>query len=89
MKKDWLYQKVTVAEAEAAHMVNQELLGSEPIPFGFENQEWQSLLSEMLDGDELWEFNSPFESWKHLAGRAGICLVRKGQIIRSIVTIMN
>jgi len=47
------------------------------------------MLAQMEEGDELWEFRSPVESWEHLAGRAGIALVRQGEIINFIVTMMN
>ena len=45
--------------------------------------------SKIQEGDELWRFSSPQESWEHLAGRAGICIVRDGEITDSLVTIMN
>lgn len=43
----------------------------------------------MQEGDELWIFSTSDESWKHLAGRAGISLVRDGQVVSSMVTKMN
>ena len=59
------------------------------IPFGFTNWQWVTLKSKMIPGDELWEFRSPPDSWAHLCGRAGVSLVRDGQVIDSIVTLMN
>jgi hypothetical protein len=41
------------------------------------------------EGDEVWEFNSPARFWQHLAGRAGIALVRDGEVVDSIITSMN
>jgi hypothetical protein len=52
-------------------------------------EEWNALKSQMLDGDEIWEFSSSADSWNHLAGRAGFALVRNGKAIDCIVTIMN
>jgi hypothetical protein len=49
----------------------------------------QEFLDLMAPGDELWEFMSPPETWAHLAGRAGIALVRDGEIIDSFLTLMN
>jgi hypothetical protein len=89
MHKDWLQKRVTVAEAEAAHMVHTDRLGPDPVPFGFQNARWQQLLAQMKEGDELREFFSSAESWQHLAGRAGIALVRDGEVVSSIVTMMN
>lgn len=88
-------RQITIEEAEATHIPkNQdpervrkypELLK----PFGFMNDEWEDFKSKMQDGDLLWEFCSDQDSWDNLAGRAGIVLVRDGQAIASITTIMN
>jgi len=43
----------------------------------------------MQEGDELWEFCSSWESWQKLAGRAGIALVRNGEVVASVDTMMN
>lgn len=41
------------------------------------------------DGDVVWRFSSPRESWMYLAGRAGLALVRDGQIVHSRMTILS
>lgn len=89
MHKDWLKRKLTVEQAEAEHMVEDEQLGQTPVPFGFCNKAWRDLLAKMQPQDELWEFSSSDHSWQHLAGRGGISLVRRGKIIASLVTKMN
>jgi hypothetical protein len=89
VREDWLQKRVTVAETEAAHMVQSDRLGPDAVPFGFQNGGWRALLAEMRDGDELWEFSSSRESWEHLAGRAGIALVRDGKVVASLVTMLN
>ncbi len=89
MHRDWLQKRVTVAEAEAANMVESDQLGPDPVPFGFQNNEWRALLAQMQEGDELWEFCSSWESWQNLAGRAGIALVRNGEVVASVDTMMN
>jgi hypothetical protein len=89
MNKDWLQRKVTVKEAEAENMVTDDRLGQIPVPFGFCNEVWLELLAEMQPDDVLWEFSSPLENWQMLCGRAGIALVRGGEIVASIVTEMN
>lgn len=43
----------------------------------------------MQPGDQLVHFVSSADSWKHLAGRAGIALVRDGKVIAAMVTMMN
>jgi hypothetical protein len=87
--RDWLQKRLTVAEAEAAHMVRNDWLGPDPVPFGFVNGKWRALLAEMQDGDELWAFSSSQESWARLGGRSGIALVRHGEVVRAVVTKMN
>jgi hypothetical protein len=91
--KAWLQQKVTVAEAEAAH---PGITGERAVrfpeaakPFGFQHRAWEDLKALMLAGDELWTFTSPSNSWRDLAGRAGIALVRSGVPVKVIVTTMN
>lgn len=87
--KAWLLKQMTVAEAESLNLVHDERLGPQPIPFGFSNESWQSLLAKMRPGDEVWQFSSPVESWEDLSGRMGYAVVRDGEVIEHIVTLMN
>lgn len=80
---------MTVAEVEATYMYSIPDLGPDPVPFGYCNDQWQALLAQMRPGDELREFCSSPESWDHLAGRAGIALVRDGREVASIDTMLN
>jgi hypothetical protein len=89
----WLQEKMTLAEAEAEHPgitdERKERFPEAAKPFGFQHQKWEEFKAAMLPGDELWAFSSPADSWKHLAGRSGIALVRGGVPIRIIVTLMS
>jgi hypothetical protein len=87
----WLQKRVTVQEAEDAHLVRDEDLGPDPVPFGFINDDWRKLLSQMKEGDQLWEFRSPPATWDkdHMAGREGIALIRGCSVIATIITLMN
>ena len=89
MHKQWLKEKISVAEAEAAHACSFPGLGPSPVPFGYQNAQWREFVAKMQDADELWTFSSGNESWAHLCGRAGIALVRDGEIVDSIITLMN
>lgn len=88
-RKDWLHRRVTVAEAEAANTDQGEALDSAPVPFGYINDRWCALVSVMQDGDELWEFRSPPETWQHLSGRSGYVMVRRGDVVGGIITVMS
>ena len=80
--QSWLQKQLTVEAVEAENI-------HEGIPFGGMNERWVALKSQMIDGDEIWEFSSSAASWDHLAGRAGLALVRNGNAIDCIVTIIN
>jgi len=43
MDVDWLKKRLSIEEIEAAHMVQNRRLGPVPIPFGFQNAEWNEL----------------------------------------------
>lgn len=91
---DWLRAKITVEEAERQHpgIPSDDRVAKFPYiakPFAFQNKQWEAMKADMKPNDQLWEFSSPGPSWKALAGRAGIALVRNGKVIASIVTVMN
>jgi hypothetical protein len=85
--KDWLQKRISVEEAEAKHMVN--LSTPKPIPFGMLNPAWREMVDSMKEGDELWEYSSSEAAWQHFAGRAGIALVRNGEVVDAITTSLN
>ena len=86
---DWLQRKVTLEEAEAHNLVSDDRLGKNPVTFGFQNDEWKALVGRMAEGDELWEFISPEDTWRHLCGRAGIAVVRGGKVVDALITKLN
>jgi hypothetical protein len=40
-------------------------------------------------GYEVYWFSTSEESWRHLAGRSGMALVRDGKIVDTYISIMN
>lgn len=86
MDELFLWNKISVEQAEADHMVFDKRLGNEGIPFGFQNDRWKKLLAQMIDSDEIWEFTTPEESWRAHWGRAGTALVRDGIVIMTILS---
>ena len=72
-----LRHRLTIEEAEAT------------IGACAEGISWQKLKTAMQPGDELWSFHSPSSTWKALCGRAGVVLVRDGEIQMEIVTMLN
>ena len=82
-------RKLTVEQAEAEHTPPNEEVGPAPVPFGFCNSYWKELLTQMLDGDELWEFTSSPASWEGRSGRAGLTLLRNGEEVAAVFTSMS
>jgi hypothetical protein len=89
MDKNWLQRRVSVEEAEQQNMILDDRLGPKAVPFGFMNEEWKAFVAQMVEGDELWEFTSPADTWQNLCGQKGIAIVRNGEVLSSLVTEMN
>jgi hypothetical protein len=78
----WLQNRVTFAEIDTIY-------GNAPAE-DF-RREYNEFKAKFQEGDELWYFCSPAESWgkQSLSGRAGYMIIRKGAVIATIVTLMN
>lgn len=87
--KSCLKKRVTFEEAERGHIVYNEALGSEGIPFGFRHNAWLKFKARMLDGDELWEFDGPTEGWLRRFCSKGILLVRNETVVATFVTLIR
>ena len=48
-------------------------------------REWQKLRMQAEEGDEVWAFENPSNTWKRLGRQTGYALVRDGQITLSKV----
>lgn len=46
---------------------------------------WQKLKAEAREGDEVWAFVNPSNTWKKLGRQTGYALVRDGKIVQSTV----
>lgn len=46
---------------------------------------WQKLKNAESDGDELWAFENPSNTWKKLGKHTGYALVRNGKITQSSI----
>lgn len=89
MDLSWLFKKVTVEQVETDFLEKDDRISPEPVPFGYYFHQWCDLKKELQDGDELWLFSSPKETWLNMCGRAGICIVRSGNIVYSLTTTLN
>ena len=46
---------------------------------------WQKLKAQAQEGDEVWAFVNPSNTWKKLGKQTGYALVRGGKIVESTV----
>lgn len=79
-------QLYTIDEAEKEYLIYDKSLGLEPIIFGFINDQWEKLKSNIKPNDKLYKFSSTSTSWVHLAGKEGFYLIRDSQVIYTIIT---
>jgi hypothetical protein len=80
--REWLGSAVPVEDVEEANSVDG-------VPFGNRGVEWKAFKAAMTEGDEICCFCSPPDSREDLAGRGGYALVRQGEVVKYIVTMMN
>jgi hypothetical protein len=73
--KEWLRKKISNEDAEDDILIPEKV--------------WSIMKQKIRLGDEIWGFSTPPWMWECLNGRAGLALVRKGEIVQSIVTEMN
>lgn len=89
----WLTERVSVEDAEKAFTPTPEQLARNPEmpsqPFAFNNERWEGLKSQMIDGEELWYFCRPRQTWRDLAGRAGLAVVHGGDVVNTLVVMMK
>lgn len=59
------------------------------VPFGFGNADWVAFKKTVKPGDKIVRYRSSRHSWEHLAGEAGIALLRSGCIVKTMITMEN
>ncbi len=100
MFKEWLTERLESTDPRAVRLsemgsleiseANKEKLGDRSEAFArWVEKRWKPFVAQMQPGDELWRFSSPGHTWANLAGRAGYAIVRDGEIVHSLVTLMN
>ena len=74
-------RRVTPSEAERANVVNG-------VTFGHIHDDWERLKAKLAEGDELWYFRTPDETWRAVpnCGLEGYAIVRQGTLFDLILT---
>lgn len=47
-------------------------------------REYDKLKADVAEGDELWAFGNPSNTWKKLGRHTGYAIVRNGKIVKSV-----
>ena len=76
--KEWLTQKAGNAPS-AEHRNLPEM------PALRIRMAWQKLKAQAQEGDEIWAFANPSNTWKKMGKQTGYALVRNGKIVESTV----
>ena len=48
---------------------------------------WQKLKRNAVEGDEMWAFENPSNTWKRMGKKTGYAIVREGEIVESVVVL--
>jgi hypothetical protein len=83
---EWITRRgVALAELQASVAQRVKQVGERDVyQVSLEN-----FVGMVQPGDELCEFRSPPESWAQLCGRAGVLILRNGQVKAQLVQMMN
>jgi hypothetical protein len=84
---EWLIARTTVGEGEHGQLADLRQFVAGPVAQGFDRTCWEALKGMVAPGDELWTFRSLPLKWKNRGGRAGVALIRAGQVVGSLVTL--
>ena len=78
----WIHSKVTLDEIEGPNRAKDLICPKD-------NPEWRAFKGAMREGDELWYFTAPPDSFFHAAGRTGYVIIRSGEQLDNYVVLMN
>ena len=80
LTKEWLTQRVENAPI-AYHRNLPEMVALRI------RMAWQKLKRSAQEGDEVWAFQNPSNTWKRVGKQTGYALLRDGKIVDSVVVL--
>ena len=99
MKREWLQKKLETTDYVS--LATEELLSLglvdktserellDRLAKGPPPERWGLFIRNMRDGDELWYYKSPKETWDGFRGVAGYAIVRSGEVVASFNTMKS
>jgi hypothetical protein len=76
--KEWLTQRVENAPIAAHRGL---------APMAALRMAWEKLKRDAGEGDEMWAFQNPSNTWKKLGKHSGYAIVRGGKVVQSVVVL--
>ena len=67
MHKEWLKKEVAIQEIEKSFSEEEKILGPKYAPTDIFLRQWEDFKSSLQEGDEIWRFSSPKDTWKKCA----------------------
>lgn len=85
VKEEWLVKKVNIDEVEhAVTEIKEEVDKQDPeTPYSLDELRW--FTEQIIEGDEIWYFDTPQEMWVSLSGANGYALMRNGKQVCALV----
>lgn len=82
---NWLIEMTSIEKLKADHRLQE-------LPKTFREdyvREVENLASEMIEGDEIWKYSSPSETWIAKCGSSGLAIRRNGKVVFARQLMMN
>jgi hypothetical protein len=86
---DWLEERIRLADLRCETETGRGSVNDNSGEWTPYREAFSRIALRMRDGDELWTFASPPDTWRALMGRRGVALVRQGKVIEQVVLEMN
>jgi hypothetical protein len=80
IEAEWLTQRVE--DAPTVHHRSLSEMASLRIQMA-----WQKMKRNVMEGDEMWAFENPANTWKRMGKKTGYAIVREGEIVESVVVL--
>ena len=85
--RDWLTRRLTPSELDDERA--QSAGRMEAVFWTNHVRTFARQLEALQDGDEVWAFQSPPDTWMTLRGRAGLCVLRGGEVLAIYIHMLS
>ncbi len=80
VERGHLVERHGIEELEARERVVDPMGAVPDVPFGHLNVAWERLKQDLVEGDEVWSFSAPCETWRGTKGvESGYVILHNGE----------